>query len=121
MYDDIYRIPMLARVPGRPRGGRAEFVGLTDLTATFLELAGGRGAGRTAAACCRWWAGSAGVAGRVVARVPRAPLPVSTADAPHPTTSSWSIPAVNELYDLVADPGSCGTGSHPELAEVRAS
>lgn len=41
MYDDIYRIPLLARVPGSP-GGQVEdsFTTLTDLTPTFLELAG---------------------------------------------------------------------------------
>ena len=41
MYDEVYRIPMLARVPGCPAGQvREEFVGLTDLTATFLDVAG---------------------------------------------------------------------------------
>lgn len=41
MYDEIYRIPLLARVPGSPAGQvREEFVGLTDLTATILDLAG---------------------------------------------------------------------------------
>jgi arylsulfatase A-like enzyme len=41
MYEDIYRIPLLARVPGAP-GGRVEqnFVSLLDLTPTFLDLAG---------------------------------------------------------------------------------
>ncbi len=41
MYDDIYRIPLLARIPGLPVGQlREEFVGLTDVTATILDLAG---------------------------------------------------------------------------------
>lgn len=41
MYDDIYRIPGLLRVPGEPAGQvRDEFAGLTDLTATILDLAG---------------------------------------------------------------------------------
>ena len=41
MYDDIYRIPLLARWPGGPTGSVCEeFAGLLDLTPTFLELAG---------------------------------------------------------------------------------
>ncbi|MGH2561036.1 MAG: sulfatase-like hydrolase/transferase, partial [Thermomicrobiales bacterium] len=41
MYDDIYRIPLLLRMPGAA-SGRAEgrFVSWTDLTPTFLDLAG---------------------------------------------------------------------------------
>lgn len=41
MYEDIYRIPGIVRVPGAPQGQvRDEFVTLTDCTATILELAG---------------------------------------------------------------------------------
>ena len=41
MYEDIYRIPGLLRVPGAVPGQvREEFVSLTDYTATILELAG---------------------------------------------------------------------------------
>lgn len=41
MYDDIYRIPMVARMPGGVRGRvDARFVSLVDLPATFLDLAG---------------------------------------------------------------------------------
>lgn len=40
MYDDIYRIPGIVRVPGCPAGQiRDEFAMLTDCTATILELA----------------------------------------------------------------------------------
>ncbi|MGW8375144.1 sulfatase-like hydrolase/transferase [Streptomyces sp. ODS28] len=40
MYEDIYRIPGLLRVPGAPGGQvREEFVSLTDCTATVLDLA----------------------------------------------------------------------------------
>ncbi|MGE5550432.1 MAG: sulfatase-like hydrolase/transferase [Bacteroidota bacterium] len=40
-YDDIYRIPYLAKLPGGLRNKRAEnFVTLMDLTATFIDLAG---------------------------------------------------------------------------------
>ncbi|MFJ2259188.1 sulfatase-like hydrolase/transferase [Streptomyces sp. NPDC087844] len=40
MYEDIYRIPGIIRVPGQPPQERTEFVSLTDCTATILELAG---------------------------------------------------------------------------------
>ncbi|MFE7030588.1 sulfatase-like hydrolase/transferase [Streptomyces sp. NPDC057621] len=40
MYEDIYRIPGIVRVPGQPPQVRREFVSLTDCTATILELAG---------------------------------------------------------------------------------
>jgi arylsulfatase A-like enzyme len=41
MYDEIYRIPALVRVPGAPAGHvREEFVTLMDFTATILDLAG---------------------------------------------------------------------------------
>ncbi|TDE00254.1 sulfatase-like hydrolase/transferase [Jiangella asiatica] len=41
MYEDVYRIPGIARVPGGPAGQvRDEFVSLTDCTATILDLAG---------------------------------------------------------------------------------
>ncbi|MEU6025904.1 sulfatase-like hydrolase/transferase [Streptomyces tauricus] len=40
MYEDIYRIPGIVRVPGQPPQERREFVSLTDCTATILELAG---------------------------------------------------------------------------------
>ncbi|MBK1783352.1 sulfatase-like hydrolase/transferase [Prauserella sp. ASG 168] len=40
MYEDIYRIPGIVRVPGQEPAVRDEFVTLTDCTATILELAG---------------------------------------------------------------------------------
>ncbi|GAA4943496.1 sulfatase-like hydrolase/transferase [Streptomonospora halophila] len=40
MYEDIYRIPGIVRVPGAPPQVRDEFVTLTDCTATVLQLAG---------------------------------------------------------------------------------
>lgn len=40
MYEDIYRIPGLLRVPGEKPSVREELVLLTDFTATILELAG---------------------------------------------------------------------------------
>lgn len=41
MYDDIYRIPGLVRIPGAPANTvRDELVSLTDFTATILDIAG---------------------------------------------------------------------------------
>jgi arylsulfatase A-like enzyme len=40
MYEDIYRIPGIIRVPGAEPQVRDEFVTLTDCTATILDLAG---------------------------------------------------------------------------------
>ncbi|MBI0293015.1 sulfatase-like hydrolase/transferase [Streptomyces sp. PRKS01-29] len=40
MYEDIYRIPGIVRVPGAAPQVRQEFVSLTDCTATILDLAG---------------------------------------------------------------------------------
>ncbi|HEY6738353.1 MAG TPA: sulfatase-like hydrolase/transferase [Actinopolymorphaceae bacterium] len=41
MYDDIYRIPLIVRAPGRPAGVvRDTFVSLTDIPPTLCDLAG---------------------------------------------------------------------------------
>lgn len=41
MYDDIYNVPFIARIPGVSTGGRSDaFVSLLDLPATVLEIAG---------------------------------------------------------------------------------
>lgn len=41
MYEEIYRIPLIARLPGGARGAVChEFVSLLDLPPTFVELAG---------------------------------------------------------------------------------
>ncbi|TWP33943.1 sulfatase-like hydrolase/transferase [Leekyejoonella antrihumi] len=40
MYEDIYRIPGLIHVPGKPAQRRREFASLVDLAPTILDLAG---------------------------------------------------------------------------------
>lgn len=40
MYEDIYRIPGIVRVPGGTPGRRSEFCTLLDFSATMLDLAG---------------------------------------------------------------------------------
>lgn len=38
MYDDIYRIPFIARIPGLTHGTKCDdYVQLIDMTATFME------------------------------------------------------------------------------------
>lgn len=125
MYDDIYRIPLLARVPGLP-GGRVEerFVTLADLTPTFLDLAGvpspPQFAGRSLLPLLRGEA------------LPDWRQEVITEfhghHFPYPQrmirTTDYKLivnPAdVNELYDLRTDPHELlNVYEHPELAGVR--
>lgn len=41
MYDDVYNVPMLARIPGLPAGQRVDkFMSILDIPATVLDLAG---------------------------------------------------------------------------------
>lgn len=40
MYDDIYRIPLIVRLPGVAAARSGEYVTLTDLPATYLDLGG---------------------------------------------------------------------------------
>jgi len=125
MYEDIYRIPGLLRVPGAPRGQvRDEFVSLTDCTATILDLAGAD----TAPA----------VDSRSLLPLVRGESP-EWADHhlaefhghhfPYPQrmlrTRRYKLvvnpESYNELYDLEADPHELHNRyRHPELAGVRA-
>lgn len=125
MYDDIYRIPLIARVPGAPAGRTdGHFSSFIDLTATILELAGIKPPDHFDG---------------------RSLLPLIGGDAdpewrtaiqaefhghhfPYPQrmirTSRYKLvinPAdVNELYDLEADPHELSNRyDHPEMADVR--
>lgn len=125
MYDDIYRIPLLMKVPGAP-SARVEqrFATLTDLTPTFLDLAGleppDHFDGRSLLPLVRGdqvpdWPGE--VYGEFhghhfpypqrMIRTDRYKLVVNPAD-------------LNELYDLQADPHELlNRYGHPELSGVR--
>ena len=125
MYDDIYRIPLIVRIPGLP-AGRVErrFASLLDITATILDLAG--------------------------ATIPdymdsRSLLPLARGDTdvtgrdeifaefhghhfPYPQrmirTDRYKLvvnpPDINELYDLADDPDELlNRYEHPELRAVR--
>ncbi|GAB2591637.1 sulfatase-like hydrolase/transferase [Kribbella endophytica] len=125
MYDDIYRIPLLARIPGAPPGVVEDgFATLTDLTPTFLELAevevpehyqgrsllplvaGHRPADWPAEVVAEFHGHHFPYPQRMI-RTPDYKLVVNPADQ-------------NELYDLRADPHELQNRySHPELAEVR--
>ncbi len=110
MYDDIYRIPMLARWPGHTQPGSATsaMVTLMDLMPTFLEIAGAEVPEH--------------VTGRSVVPLLTGGVPADWPDAvflqfhghhfPYPQrgirTERYKLvinpPDVNELYDLQEDP-----------------
>lgn len=109
MYDDIYRVPLLARVPGGVEGAvDGRFVGTTDLTATILDLAG--------AAVPAHYDGRSllplllgeridGWRNEVVAEFHGHHFPYPQRMIRTRTHKLVVNPAdVNELYDLVADP-----------------
>jgi arylsulfatase A-like enzyme len=126
MYDDIYRIPAIMRVPGLPEGQVCdELVSLTDFTATILDVA------RLDA---------------TQARDSRSLLPLAAGE--HPGWSSTILceyhghhfpypqrmlrsrthklvvnpESVNELYDLVADPSELTNRiDDPEYVTIRDS
>jgi arylsulfatase A-like enzyme len=124
MYDDIYRIPLVARVPGMP-AGRVErrFASLIDLTPTVLELAGVTSPDHMDGASLLPLIQGDGVAWRDeifaefhghhfpypqrMIRTDRYKLVINPAD-------------VNELYDLETDPHELRNRiDHPELRDVQ--
>ncbi|GAB3462133.1 sulfatase-like hydrolase/transferase [Streptomonospora sediminis] len=123
MYEDIYRIPGIVRVPGAEPQVRDEFVTLTDCTATILELAG-----------CDT---SAAVDSRSLLPLIRGEQPDWPAELlaefhghhfPYPQRmirdDRYKLivnpESVNELYDLHADPHELSNRyPHPEMAETR--
>lgn len=127
MYDDIYRIPLLARIPGGV-GGHVEgrIATLTDLPATFCDLAGvdvpDYYDGRSLVPILRgdevsdWpdvfvgeFHGHHFPYPQRMLRTPEAKLVINPPD-------------VNELYDLVADPNEMvNRYDDPAYAEVRES
>ncbi len=123
MYEDIYRIPGIVRVPGETPQVRQEFVTLTDCTATVLELAG----------CDP----SPAVDSRSLLPLVRGENPEWPTELlaefhghhfPYPQRmlrdERYKLivnpESVNELYDLVEDPHELHNRyAHPEAAEVR--
>lgn len=123
MYEDIYRIPGIIRIPGAAPQVRRELVTLTDCTATILDLAG-----------CD--AGPA-VDSRSLVPLVRGEHPDWPADLvaefhghhfPYPQRmlrdERYKLvvnpESVNELYDLSQDPSELHNRyQHPEFAPVR--
>ncbi|MFB4277548.1 MULTISPECIES: sulfatase-like hydrolase/transferase [unclassified Nonomuraea] len=123
MYEDIYRIPGIVRIPGRPPQVRNEFVNLTDCTATILDLAG-----------CDT---KPAVDSRSLVPLVRGEHPEWPAELlaefhghhfPYPQRmirdDRYKLvvnpESVNELYDLRDDPHELSNRyTHPELAPVR--
>lgn len=124
MYDDIYRVPLVAQVPG----GAADqvddhFVSLVDLTATFLELAGLTDEGLDGRSLLPILHGAAPTGWRqeLVAEFHGHHFPYPQRMI---RTERWKLvvnPAdCNELYDLLADPLELQNRYlHPELSGVR--
>ncbi|PTM87045.1 sulfatase-like hydrolase/transferase [Streptomyces sp. VMFN-G11Ma] len=123
MYEDIYRIPGIIRVPGQPPQVREEFATLTDCTATLLELAGGDPAPAT---------DSRSLLPLVRGEHPDWPRELLAEfhghHFPYPQRmlrdERYKLvvnpESVNELYDLAADPHELSNRyDHPELAAVR--
>lgn len=124
MYEDIYRIPGIVRIPGAEPQVREEFVTLTDCTATILELAGCD----TAPA-----ADSRSLVPLVRGEQPPWPAELVAEfhghHFPYPQRmlrdERYKLvvnpESVNELYDLVEDPHELANRYRdPELREVRA-
>lgn len=125
MYDDIYRIPMIARIPGAPAGRvDTDFASLLDLAPTILDIAGVKVPahmdGRSLTPLI-WGHQPLGWRDEIVAefhglhfpypqrmiRTERYKLIVNPADT-------------NELYDLATDPDELHNRyDHPELRDVR--
>ncbi|MGP3928941.1 sulfatase-like hydrolase/transferase [Nonomuraea sp. KM88] len=123
MYEDIYRIPGIVRIPGQQPQVRDEFVTLTDCTATILELAG-----------CDT---KPAVDSRSLAPIVRGERPAWPGELlaefhghhfPYPQRmirdDRYKLvvnpESVNELYDLHADPHELSNRyTHQELAPVR--
>ncbi|WUJ69571.1 sulfatase-like hydrolase/transferase [Kribbella soli] len=124
MYDDIYRVPLIAKVPGLPARVEDSFATLTDLTPTFLELAdveppehyqgrsliplikGERPDDWPTEVIAEFHGHHFPYPQRMI-RTDRYKLVINPAD-------------VNELYDLSTDPNELHNRyQHPELAEVR--
>ncbi|WP_392839486.1 sulfatase-like hydrolase/transferase [Streptomyces sp. LN500] len=123
MYEDIYRIPGLIRIPGQQPQVRREFVTLTDCTATILDLAG---CDPTPAADSR------SLLPLVRGEHPDWPDELLAEfhghHFPYPQRmlrdDRYKLvvnpESVNELYDLHADPHELSNRyEHPEMADVR--
>ncbi|MGW2826563.1 sulfatase-like hydrolase/transferase [Streptomyces sp. NPDC001443] len=123
MYEDIYRIPGIIRVPGRRPQVRREFASLTDCTATVLELAGCDTSPAT---------DSRSLLPLVRGEHPDWPDELLAEFHGHHFPCPQRMlrddryklvvnpESVNELYDLQADPHELSNRyGHPELADVR--
>ncbi len=125
MYDDIYRIPLIVAGPGvTPDSRPDQFVGLTDLTATIVSVAGmGVPAHYDGASLQPILAGeeTPGWREEIIAEFHGHHFPYPQRMIRTRTHKLVVSPADrNELYDLVADPDELHNRyDHPELAAVR--
>jgi arylsulfatase A-like enzyme len=123
MYEDIYRIPGIIRVPGQPPQVREEFVTLTDCTATLLELAGSdpRPATDSRSLLPLVRGEHPDWPGELLAEFHGHHFPYPQRMLRDERYKLVVNPeSVNELYDLTADPHELSNRyDHPELASVR--
>ncbi|MGF1341220.1 sulfatase-like hydrolase/transferase [Streptomyces flavovirens] len=123
MYEDIYRIPGIVRIPGAPPQVRDELVSLTDCTATLLELAGCDTSpavdSRSLVPLVR--GEEPGWPGELVAEFHGHHFPYPQRMIRDDRYKLVVNPeSVNELYDLEADPHELSNRyTHPEFAPVR--
>ncbi|MFJ8857686.1 sulfatase-like hydrolase/transferase [Streptomyces sp. NPDC102451] len=124
MYEDIYRIPGIIRIPGAAPQVRDELVSLTDCTATLLELAGCDPSPAVDSRSLvplvkgehpRW-------PGELVAEFHGHHFPYPQRMIRDDRYKLVVNPeSVNELYDLEADPHELSNRyTHPEFEAVRA-
>jgi arylsulfatase A-like enzyme len=125
MYDDIYRIPFILRVPGaQPGHAEQSFVSLTDFMPTFLDLAGLAKPPQAEGESVRPF---------TLGEIPEGWRQEIVAEFhghhfPYPQrmirTERYKLVVnpgdVNELYDLELDPHELlNQYEHPELKEIR--
>ncbi|MEU0137248.1 sulfatase-like hydrolase/transferase [Streptomyces sp. NPDC006296] len=124
MYEDIYRIPGIVRIPGAAPQVRNELVSLTDCTATILELAGCDPSpavdSRSLVPLVK--GGTPDWPGELVAEFHGHHFPYPQRMIRDDRYKLVVNPeSVNELYDLWSDPHELGNRyTHPEFEQVGA-
>ncbi|MFG2404343.1 sulfatase/phosphatase domain-containing protein [Streptomyces brevispora] len=124
MYEDIYRIPGIARIPGAPAQVSDDFASLIDLNPTILELAGAPVSDQcdgTSLLPLLNGAGSSDARDEIVAEFHGHHFPYSQRmlrDRRHKLVHNPE--SVHELYDLATDPHELhNVYDAPAYAEVR--
>lgn len=125
-YEDVIRVPFVARWPGRiPPGTRSDAIqSLVDLPVTFLAAAGrGRPHSMSGLDQLPSWTGDVAVRDHAIVENRHQPTTINLrtyVDARHKLTVYWNRP-YGELFDLETDPGELNNLWHdPDAAELKA-